>query len=742
MKQHSNLNNFSKFLLYFIVIVLLNIVCTTLFFRLDLTSNKVYSLSEESKKSVATLSEPLTIKVFFTNKLPAPYNNIERYLRDLLGEYAIASNKFFNYEFYDVSTDGNEKVKQNQELAANYGIYPVQVQNIEQDEVKFQKAYMGMVFIHGDIVEALPTVSTTEGLEFNITSTIRKMNNKISALLNLKDKITVKLYLSSSLQAVGSYMNLPGLMEIPKKVEETVSKLNAKNYDKLQFIHIDPSLKPEAAQEAEKYHAVALQWNDFADRTGQKIPANKGYADLVVSLGDKFEKIRILKVINLPIFGTQYQLAEMDELEKSITKIVENIINTNEEIGYLQDHGSLALDNNRMAMLGQQQSKDAISNFNELLSENYAPRNISLSNESIPEGIPTLIIAGAKEQFSDYELYQIDQYLMKGKNLAIFYDPFNEIMPQQQNMMFGGGNQGPFYMPINTGLEKLLEHYGFNIKKSYILDQNCYKQEIPKAFGGGEQKIYFAPLIKNDFINKSLSFLKNIKGLILVKSAPVEIDEQKVKNNELVAHKLVSSSEKAWEMTGRINLNPMFMQPPADDKGYKQASLAYVLEGNFPSYFADKGIPVKEEKKEETPPSPPGTKKNDKNKSEKSATGVDMSQITNQGSTIKKSLNPGKIFIIGTSEILKNNVLDKDGKSPNAQFIMNMIDYLNGKENRAVMRSKSQQFNPLKEIKPETKTIIKSANIAGLPILMILAGLIMWFRRSSRKRSIQFRFQK
>ena len=59
-----------KFIIYLIVIILINITGTTLFFRTDLTENKVYSLSEISKNVVSTLSEPLTINVFFTKNLP------------------------------------------------------------------------------------------------------------------------------------------------------------------------------------------------------------------------------------------------------------------------------------------------------------------------------------------------------------------------------------------------------------------------------------------------------------------------------------------------------------------------------------------------------------------------------------------------------------------------------------------------------------------------------------------------
>ena len=68
---------------------------------------------------------------------------------------------------------------------------------------------------------------------------------------------------------------------------------------------------------------------------------------------------------------------------------------------------------------------------------------------------------------------------------------------------------------------------------------------------------------------------------------------------------------------------------------------------------------------------------------------------------------------------------------------MNMIDYLNGRGDIAVMRSKTQRFNPLHDIAPASKTAIKTINIAGLPVLVVIAGVIVWGRRSARKRMIQ-----
>lgn len=731
MRKRIDKSRYSKFFVYLVVVILLNVAGITLFFRVDLTSNKVYSLSEASENVVSTLSEPLTVKVFFNDNLPAPYNNIERYLHDLLEEYAIAGGRRFNYEFHSVSGEDSAQSARNRELAESYGINPVQVQNIEQDEVKFQKAYMGIALIHGDVIETLPAVTATEGIEYQITAKIRRMNNKISALLTLEDKITAKLILSSSLAVVGTYMNIPDLADLPGAVEKIVDRLNDKNYGRLSFAHLDPTARPADAEQAERYDALRLNWEEFRDRSGKIIPAGRGYAGLVVEHGNNMERIDLIEVIRLPIFGTQYQLADMSTLEENINKAAENVIDINEEIGYLAGHGTPSIAG-MPQMFGGMQRQDSLSSLNRLLSEEYSVKQVDVSEDEIPPGLRTLIIAGPREPFSEYGLYRIDQFLMEGKNLAIFLDPFQEVRPQAQPGMMTG-SQRPYYVPSNTGLEKLLSHYGLNVRKSVVLDENSFKERVNRAFGGGERQVYYAPIIKSEMINREVAYLNNIKGLIMLLTAPVTVDDQRIKDNDLEAASLFSSSERAWEMKDRFDPNPAFISPPRDEKDFKRFPLAYVVEGSFPSYFADRQIPVKEKSGTE---SGDGSEEVPSETAEDQPAGVDMSEIVTEGETIKRG-RPGKIFLIGTSEILKDNIIDEAGRTPNAQFVLNVIDYLNGREDIAVMRSKTQTFNPLKEVRPITRTAVKTINIAGLPILVILCGLVVWFRRSSRKKILQ-----
>jgi gliding motility-associatede transport system auxiliary component len=719
-----------KFLTYLIVVILINIAGLTLFFRIDLTANKAYSLSEVSRKVVSTLSEPLTVKVFFTKNLPAPYNNNKRFLNDLLEEYGVYANRYFNYHFYEVSPEEGDlspQAKENRELARNYGIPPVQIQVVDKDEVKFQKAYMGLVLIHGDIIEKIPAITSTDHLEYQLTTAIQKLNNKVSALLALPDKIRIKLFLSSSLEAVAPFLELKDLSELPKKLEEVVKKLNEKTYGRLKFEYLDPTKDPNLESLAQKYNLLTLNWPALSQG---RISPGHGTIGLVMEYEEKSEEIPLIRILRLPLLGTRYEMVNLNDMEELINSHLESLVDINENLGYLSDHGTFNLISSYGPLGGQQ--GEGLSNFQSLVSQTYSLKRITL-DKPIPDSLNCLVIARPTESFSDYELYQIDQYLMQGKSLAIFLDAFKTERPS-------GYGQGPTVMPLSTGLEKLLAHYGIRIGKSYILDENCYKQQVPAQYGGGEHPIYFAPEIRSQQINHDLPFMKNINDLVALKISPLELDADRIAKNGLKASRLFSSSEKSWEMSGAIDLNPLTLQPPPGARGEKSQPLAYVLEGRFPSYFAGKPIPVKTADDQQAKDPSKTTSKSKKQTTAGEKTGHDFSKIQGEGQFLAKG-KPGKIFLIASSTMVQDSLLDDQGTTPNAVFILNVLDFLNKRVGMAALRSKDQSFNPLAKTGSQTKTLVKSFNMAGLPLLVAVFGLFVWSRRRSRKKRIQKMFQ-
>jgi hypothetical protein len=225
--------------------------------------------------------------------------------------------------------------------------------------------------------------------------------------------------------------------------------------------------------------------------------------------------------------------------------------------------------------------------------------------------------------------------------------------------------------------------------------------------------------------------MRNIKGLVAVKVSPVEAVPETARHPSVRAHLLFSSSERSWEIKDRITLDPMFLRPPADKEALHSRPLAYLLEGEFPSFFAGKPLPVRELEQEagEKPAAPAAG----------SSTALDLSRVEHRGQFIAKG-QPGKLFVLASADMLKNIVIDETGRGANTVFVLNTIDALNGREDVAILRAKEQTFNPLADTTPGERTFIKFFNIAGLPLLVALFGVGVWVRRSARKRKIQALF--
>ena len=581
----SNAAKYVKFLAYLVVVVLINIAGLTLFGRIDLTHSRLFSLSEASRNVVAALGEPLTINVFFTRNLPAPHNGTERYLHDLLSEYARHGGRHFNYRFYDVSPDEGDttaSAEENRRLARNYGIYPVQIQAIEKDEVKFQKAYMGLVMIHGDIIERLEAITTTDGLEYRITTAIAKMHHKISALLALEDKIQVQLYLSASLKPVAPLMGLKDLAGLPETVSQVVERLNRQHYHKLSFENIDPPAGQDLTALGRELDILTLKWPAVARH---QVEAGSGAVGLVLRHAKRHISLPVVQVVQLPIFGTQYQMAGEADLEAMLGDGIEALLDINEGIGVMTGHGTLTLSGPPpRGPMGRGQD-ETLETFRGLLADNYTIKPVDVAEKPVPPGLDSLLILRPGEPLSDWALYQVDQFIMRGGNLFVLLDPFKEqAMPGRM----------PVYQPIETGLEKLLSHWGVSVSPAYVMDEKCYRQRVPPEMGGGERALYFAPLIENQNINESLPFMGNIRGLVALRAAPLELDRERLKRLSLDGQVLFTSSERSWQMREPINLNPMFAKPPPQGEMDGPFPLALMIEGSFPSYFEGKPVPVRQ----------------------------------------------------------------------------------------------------------------------------------------------------
>ncbi len=691
-----------KLAAYALVLILLNNTASTLFFRIDLTRNRTHSLSRASIDAVANLEEPLTIKAFFSENLPSPYNNLEQEVGDLLEAYGFRGNKFFNYSIHTIGTERDDEAetsKANRTDAQSYGVFPIQIQKIETDEVKLVSAFMGMVFIQGDIIETIPVLGSGENKEMTITSTIKKMSDKTGAILAMDDDIALKLYHSSALGRINA-----SLADYPDELSKLIKDLNRQYYDRLDFRHIDPEKLAAGDKPPEEYDLSSL---NLRLNTGE---SQKVYASLVIENSQMSRKINLFRQ---NIFGGQ-TIEDPQALVEALPGVIDTLAGINPKIGFLTDYGALSSYGG-----SQDPAAPGLNNLRTLLGENYDLVDASIE-QGIPDDISVLLVVSPQGTFTEWDLFQLDQYLMKGNSIAFFIDSMTEISPQGGNQYYG---QTPSYLPRNTGLEPLLTHFGLKVENSYILDENCFVR-TDAAQGGGvsEIRFYFAPFIEKDDINTESVIMGNIKQLLLLNNSPITVDTETPAGP--VPQVIFSSSPNAWEMKENINLyNPMMINPPADDERKSMAAAAFIT-GGMTSYFKDKSIP---------PPPEPSEEAEEGEDADLDAT---FTADQAQADLAMIESGEGKLFLIGSSTLLRDNILDASGNSTNATFILNLIDTIGGRADYAKMRSKGQSFSPLEESSATLKRLIKGFNIAGLPIIVILSGLIVWLRNTSRRKRI------
>jgi len=183
------------------ILVLLNILGIFFFARLDLTENRLFSLSDGSKRLSSSLEDNMEIVAYFTENLPPPFNATQRYVRDILAEYAAASNGKIQVRY--VNPDSEEK----EEEARNDGVQKVSHQVVENDGVNVREGYRGIAFRYLGNVKSIGVVEDTSGLEYQISQLIKEMHGEKApvGILSGHEGPTMQKGLSGLQQAAPTY---------------------------------------------------------------------------------------------------------------------------------------------------------------------------------------------------------------------------------------------------------------------------------------------------------------------------------------------------------------------------------------------------------------------------------------------------------------------------------------------------------------------------------------------------------
>ncbi|HEY5537019.1 MAG TPA: GldG family protein [Ignavibacteria bacterium] len=513
------------------------------------------------------------------------------------------------------------------------------------------------------IIIVLNIISVKYFTRFDISKNKTFTLSPVSKTLvgNLNDKIVIKAFISDNLPA--PYNN------VRRNVMDLLGDYKSYSKGNLTYEFYNPTGEGDTSleKEANKFGipAVSIQ-NIEKDKAGYI----KAYIGLVYLYQGKQEVTQFLQ----PNDNMEYEIS---------TRIKKISTDQRTKIGFLAGHGEYDI--------------TKMQTIYKLLNDSYQVSNINASrNQAIPDSIKVLIIMGPKQGLSENEKFIIDQYIMKGGNVAWL---LNKVVPNvQQNMILGE--------LVQTNLDDMLLSYGVKINNDLVRDLNCAQILQPSQIEGFSVPIdnQFFPVITN--IDNQIAAFNNLPSVVLPYVSSIDLGAAQGK--ELVAKPLLTSSDKSGKDEGFFILNfERFkgLTPKALDTMFalKNLVVGATYQGKFKSFFTGK-----------TPPS--DTSKD-----------APVLNIT----PVNESTKESKMIAIGDGDFAwEENRPPKE----NLVFFLDLVEYLADDVGLSQIRNKETSESKIENISDSTKKVFKYFNLIVPPALVLLVGLYRWNKKKTRRK--------
>ena len=220
-----------------LVILALNLLGNFVYHRFDFTSDKRYTLSDDTKDLIDGIEEPLIIKVYLEGEFPAEFKRIQTETKQHLEELS-SRNKMIKFKFINPLTKTTELVEK--------GLQPSKLSVQEDGQVSQAIIFPWAVVEYKTRSENVSLLSNApaasqeeqlqrsiENLEFAFTDAIYKVSKEQkSSIAVLKGNGELEdIYLYSALKKMGEYFHLAeftldSVKSDPQKTLEDLKKFD------------------------------------------------------------------------------------------------------------------------------------------------------------------------------------------------------------------------------------------------------------------------------------------------------------------------------------------------------------------------------------------------------------------------------------------------------------------------------------------------------------------------------------
>lgn len=182
----------ATFTLSVIILVLLMFLSQAFYFRLDLTSEKRYTLSPVTKETMRNLKSMAFVKVYLEGDLPLQFLKMRNNIREMLDEFRVYAGENLEYEFINPSENTDAKVR-NKLYSELYdkGLRVTNIQDQDEEGGSSEKLiFPGAIINYKNTEVAVNLLENNQGrsaeenlnnsmqlLEYNLISTIRTITS-------------------------------------------------------------------------------------------------------------------------------------------------------------------------------------------------------------------------------------------------------------------------------------------------------------------------------------------------------------------------------------------------------------------------------------------------------------------------------------------------------------------------------------------------------------------------------------
>lgn len=477
---------------------------------------------------------------------------------------------------------------------------------------------------------------------------------------NLDDRVTIKCYFSDDIPQPYNAN--------ARYVKDQLAEYKAYASGNLNYLFIDPAREGKE-QEAQALRIPPVPINTFAK---DKVEIKQVYMGMAILYEDKQEVIPVVQDVN----GLEY------EISRAIKRLASP---TTPKVGFVTGHGEYTLETD-------------MTYIQQVISREYEVQTLQLSTISeIPADITTIYLVGPKQPLSEWELYLLDQFLMRGGKLGILLDMVDADINTAQAQ------------PMQPGLAPYLQHFGLNVNTDLVLDVQNSRiavQQNRGVFRMQSVKDYYYFPKATDFSEDNL-MVKDLESISFIFAS--SIDTTGFLNTTGLNYDILArTSERSGIATAPFNIDP-FQEWNPTRFNRQQIPLGVAVTGEFQSYFAGKPKPSMD------------TVVVDDLGAESVATRLDSGA-------------GGRLVLWGDADFVTDAVLQDRS---NLVMFQNMTDWLSEDEGLISIRSKEVTARPLQQLDDGTRSLVKALNIFLMPVIVVLFGVARWqIRKQQRRRQL------